>query len=106
MGSGPQPTAPSLGAPEGQTTASVTVTPSAPPEMGMDMEGVRLEEGVPLSPSVRGAGGGVCPELSLSFQGYVEELRQCQSKMRNAQGPQAGGPSEDPKGDPYKATIV
>ncbi|XP_059891815.1 regulator of G-protein signaling 12 [Gadus macrocephalus] len=100
------PTAPSLGAPEGQTTASVTVTPSAPPEMGMDMEGVRLEEGVPLSPSVRGAGGGVCPELSLSFQGYVEELRQCQSKMRNAQGPQAGGPTEDPKGDPYKATIV
>ncbi|KAG7271726.1 hypothetical protein CRUP_001310 [Coryphaenoides rupestris] len=83
---------PPAGTPEGQT---------ATPEV-MDVEGVRLEEG-----TSRGAGvASPCPELSLSFQGYVEELRQCQSKMRNAQGAAAShrhrrrrlGPPEPPGG--------
>ncbi|XP_040886969.1 regulator of G-protein signaling 12 isoform X2 [Toxotes jaculatrix] len=69
----------------------------------MDVEGVHLEEGT-LETSQ-----GEDSELSLSFQGYVAELRQCQSKMRNAQMPQNGrNPPEgkDCKTDLYKATIV
>ncbi|KAK2863152.1 hypothetical protein Q5P01_002685 [Channa striata] len=69
----------------------------------MDVEGVHLEEGTLESSK------GEDSELSLSFQGYVAELRQCQSKMRNAQVPQNGrNPPEgkDCKTDLYKATIV
>ncbi|XP_030018331.1 regulator of G-protein signaling 12 isoform X2 [Sphaeramia orbicularis] len=69
----------------------------------MDVEAVHLEEG-----SVE-ASQGDDSELSLSFQGYVAELRQCQSKMRNAQMPHNGhNPPEgkDCKTDLYKATIV
>ncbi|XP_042368111.1 regulator of G-protein signaling 12 [Plectropomus leopardus] len=69
----------------------------------MDVEGVHLEEGT-LETSQ-----GEDSELSLSFQGYVAELRQCQSKLRNAQMPQNGrNPPEgkDCKTDLYKATIV
>ncbi|XP_029932818.1 regulator of G-protein signaling 12 isoform X2 [Myripristis murdjan] len=77
--------------------------PSQAGQEVMDVEGVHLEEGM-LSSSQ-----GEDSELSLSFQGYVAELRQCQSKMRNAQMPQNGrNPPEgkDPKTDLYKATIV
>ncbi|XP_026176469.1 regulator of G-protein signaling 12-like isoform X2 [Mastacembelus armatus] len=69
----------------------------------MDVEGVHLEEKAPERSQVEDS------ELSLSFQGYVAELRQCQSKMRNAQMPQNGrNPPEgkDCKTDLYKATIV
>lgn len=69
----------------------------------MDVEGVHLEEGT-LETS-----RGEESELSLSFQGYVAELRQCQSKMRNAQVPHNGrNPPEgkDCKTDLYKATVV
>lgn len=69
----------------------------------MDVEGVHLEEGT-LETSK-----GEDSELSLSFQGYVAELRQCQSKMRNAQVPHTGrNPPEgkDSKTDLYKATVV
>lgn len=69
----------------------------------MDVEGVHLEEGR-LEPSQ-----GDDSELSLSFQGYVAELRQCQSKMRNTQTPQNGrNPPEgkDCNTDLFKATIV
>ncbi|KAM4714241.1 regulator of G-protein signaling 12-like isoform 2-T3 [Anableps anableps] len=69
----------------------------------MDVEGVHLEE------ARLGTSQGEDSELSLSFQGYVAELRQCQTKMRNAQMPQNGrNPSEgkDCQSDLYKATIV
>ncbi|KAF7665047.1 hypothetical protein LDENG_00157080 [Lucifuga dentata] len=69
----------------------------------MDVEGVHLEEGVLDTLQVEDS------ELSLSFQGYVAELRQCQTKMRSAQMPQNGrNPPEDKdsKTDLYKATIV
>ncbi|XP_039678601.1 regulator of G-protein signaling 12 isoform X1 [Perca fluviatilis] len=69
----------------------------------MDVEGVHLEEGT-LETSL-----GEDSELSLSFHGYVAELRQCQSKLRNAQMPQNGrNPPEgkDCNTDLYKATIV
>ncbi|KAM6909282.1 regulator of G-protein signaling 12 isoform 2-T2 [Xenentodon cancila] len=69
----------------------------------MDVEGVHLEEGAPE------ASQGEDSELSLSFQGYVEELRQCQTKMRNVQIPQNGrnpAESKDCQADLYKATIV
>ncbi|XP_030609557.1 regulator of G-protein signaling 12-like isoform X2 [Archocentrus centrarchus] len=69
----------------------------------MDVEEVHLEEGTPE------VSQGEDSELSLSFQGYVAELRQCQSKMRNAQMPQNGrNPPEgqDCNTDLYKATIV
>ncbi|XP_029382349.1 regulator of G-protein signaling 12-like isoform X2 [Echeneis naucrates] len=69
----------------------------------MDVEGVHLEEGTPEMSQ------GEDSDLSLSFQGYVAELRQCQSKMRNAQMPQNGrSPPEgkDCQTDLYKATIV
>ncbi|XP_026208486.1 regulator of G-protein signaling 12 isoform X3 [Anabas testudineus] len=69
----------------------------------MDVEGVHLEEGT-LETSQ-----GEDSELSLSFQGYVAELRQCQSKMRSAQMPQNGrNPPEgkDCNTDLFKATIV
>nr|XP_046237140.1 regulator of G-protein signaling 12 isoform X2 [Scatophagus argus] len=69
----------------------------------MDVEGVHLEEGT-LETSQ-----GEDSELSLSFQGYVAELRQCQSKMRNAQMPHNGrNPPEgkDCTTDLYKATVV
>ncbi|XP_070785845.1 regulator of G-protein signaling 12 [Enoplosus armatus] len=69
----------------------------------MDVEGVHLEEGT-LETSQ-----GEDSELSLSFQGYVAELRQCQSKMRSVQMPHNGrNPPEgkDCKTDLYKATVV
>ncbi|XP_070849142.1 regulator of G-protein signaling 12-like isoform X1 [Chaetodon trifascialis] len=69
----------------------------------MDVEGVHLEEGT-LETSQ-----GEDSELSLSFQGYVAELRQCQSKMRNVQMPHNGrNPPEgkDCTTDLYKATVV
>lgn len=67
------------------------------------MEGVHLEEG--RLETSRGEDS----ELSLSFQGYVAELRQCQSKMRNAKMPHGGHiPPEaaDCAVDLYKATVV
>ncbi|XP_034532405.1 regulator of G-protein signaling 12-like isoform X1 [Notolabrus celidotus] len=69
----------------------------------MDVEGVHLEEGT-LEKSQ-----GEDSELSISFQGYVAELRQCQSKMRNAQMPQnSRNPPEgtDCQTDLFKATVV
>lgn len=69
----------------------------------MDVEGVHLEEGTVETSR------GEDSELSLSFQGYVAELRQCQSKMRNAQMPHNGrNPPEgkDCTADLYKATVV
>ncbi|XP_061664360.1 regulator of G-protein signaling 12 isoform X2 [Syngnathoides biaculeatus] len=70
----------------------------------MDVEGVHLEEVAALD-SPRGDES----ELSLSFQGYVAELRQCQSRMRSAQQNPHGGarPDEsDCKADLFKATVV
>ncbi|XP_036967550.1 regulator of G-protein signaling 12 isoform X1 [Acanthopagrus latus] len=69
----------------------------------MDVEGVHLEEGTLEAPP------GEDSELSLSFQGYVAELRQCQSKMKSAQAPHSGrNPPEgkDCTTDLYKATVV
>lgn len=69
----------------------------------MDVEGVHLEEGV-LETSQ-----GEDSELSLSFQGYVAELRQCQSKMKNAKMPHGGRNPPEGKDcvvDLYKATVV
>ncbi|XP_068443447.1 regulator of G-protein signaling 12-like isoform X3 [Clinocottus analis] len=69
----------------------------------MDVDGVHLEEATPE------ASQGEDSELSLSFQGYVAELRQCQSKLRNTQMPQNGrnaAEGKDCKTDLYKATIV
>lgn len=69
----------------------------------MDVEGVHLEEG--RLETSRGEDS----ELSLSFQGYVAELRQCQSKMRTAKMPHGGrSPPEgvDCAADLYKATVV
>lgn len=69
----------------------------------MDVEGVHLEEGTVETSQ------GEDSELSLSFQGYVAELRQCQSKMRSAQMPHnVRNPPEgqDCKTELYKATIV
>ncbi|KAJ8008201.1 hypothetical protein DPEC_G00102330 [Dallia pectoralis] len=53
---------------------------------------------------------GEATELSLSFQGYVSELRQCQSRMKTSQAhrnahDQSDG-STDSKTDTYKATMV
>ncbi|KAM9335841.1 regulator of G-protein signaling 12-like [Symphorus nematophorus] len=77
---------------------------SQPIQEVMDVEGVHLEEGT-LETSQ-----GEDSELSLSFQGYVAELRQCQSKMRNAQMPQNGRNPPEGKDctttDLYKATVV
>ena len=84
-------------------TVTVDSPSPAAPEV-MDVEGVHLEEG-----SAAEVSQGEDSELSLSFQGYVAELRQCQSKMRGAQLPQNGrNPSEAPdcKTELYKATIV
>jgi len=67
------------------------------------VEGVHLEEGTPGPPR------GEVAELSLSFQGYVAELRQCQSKLRNTQMPQNGHNAPEGKDcntDLYKATVV
>ncbi|XP_037614688.1 regulator of G-protein signaling 12-like [Sebastes umbrosus] len=95
---------------EGRTdSSSVTKSPSERADAAqtvqevMDVEGVHLEEGTVETSR------GEDTELSLSFQGYVAELRQCQSKLRNAQLPQNGrNPPEgkDCKTDLYKATIV
>ncbi|XP_028988045.1 regulator of G-protein signaling 12 isoform X2 [Betta splendens] len=76
---------------------------AAPVQEVTDVEGVHLEEGAHEAPR------GEDPELSLSFHGYVAELRQCQSRMRNAQGPQNGrNPPEgqDCNTELFKATIV
>ncbi|XP_041842403.1 regulator of G-protein signaling 12 isoform X1 [Melanotaenia boesemani] len=95
---------------EGQTETALSTKPPADRadavqtvQEVMDVEGVHLEEGT-LETSQ-----GEDSELSLSFQGYVAELRQCQSKMRNAQMPQNGRnlpESKDCQTDLYKATIV
>ncbi|XP_047191909.1 regulator of G-protein signaling 12 isoform X2 [Scophthalmus maximus] len=87
---------------EGRTETTPNNKSQTVPEV-MDVEGVHLEEGTPETPR------GEDSELSLSFQGYVAELRQCQSKMRTAQVPQGGrNPPEcnDCKTELYKATIV
>ncbi|XP_046904813.1 regulator of G-protein signaling 12 [Hypomesus transpacificus] len=86
---------PSLGALPSQTATEV-----------MDVEGVRLEEGA-KERTVRAQGED--SELSLSFQGYAAELRQCQSKMKNSQLPHSvrNQPEDkDSQADIYKATIV
>ncbi|XP_053198963.1 regulator of G-protein signaling 12 [Scomber japonicus] len=93
---------------EGKTdTSSNNKTPADRADVAvqevMDVEGVHLEEGTVETSQ------GEDTELSLSFQGYVAELRQCQSRMRNAQMPQNGrNPPEDKdcKTDLYKATVV
>ncbi|XP_069025858.1 regulator of G-protein signaling 12 isoform X2 [Embiotoca jacksoni] len=66
----------------------------------MDVDGVHLEEGA------QETSRGEDSELSLSFQGYVAELRECQSKMRNTQMPQNAPEGKDSQTDLYKATIV
>lgn len=66
----------------------------------MDVEGVHLEE------ATHETSQGEDSELSLSFQGYVAELRQCQSKMRNAQMPRNPPEGKDCGTDLYKATVV
>ncbi|XP_028284817.1 regulator of G-protein signaling 12 isoform X2 [Parambassis ranga] len=86
---------------EGRIGTAIDTKP--PAQEVMDVEGVHLEEGTLETPR------GEDSELSLSFQGYVAELRQCQSKMRSTQVPQNGrNPPEgqDCKTDLYKATIV
>lgn len=98
-------------------------TRTEPSQEVMDLEGVHLEEGgVHLEeegvPSVEERGhlkdGEVHLEdnqLSLSFQGYVAELRQCQNKMKmKVQGAEHSG-RRPPGGadctmDLYKATVV
>ncbi|XP_029310717.1 regulator of G-protein signaling 12 isoform X2 [Cottoperca gobio] len=95
---------------EGKTSSEGITEPSSDTadlaqnvEEVMDVDGVHLEEGT-LEKSQ-----GEDSELSLSFQGYVAELRQCQSKLRNTQIPQNGRNSpegKDCKTDLYKATIV
>ncbi|XP_019733003.1 regulator of G-protein signaling 12-like isoform X3 [Hippocampus comes] len=70
----------------------------------MDVEGVHLEERAPPDTP-----HGDESELSLSFQGYVAELRQCQSRMRNAQQMPHGAvhlDEPDCKADLFKATVV
>lgn len=69
----------------------------------MDVEGVHLEEGTLETSRAEDE------ELSLSFQGYVAELRQCQSKMRKAKMPHGGRnqrEGNDCAVDLYKATVV
>ncbi|KAL0970365.1 hypothetical protein UPYG_G00241010 [Umbra pygmaea] len=74
----------------------------------MDMEGVCLEEGDQVGDVtiIQGEDS----DLSLSFQGYVSELRQCQNRMKSSQGPrntqEASEGSKDAKTDLYKATMV
>uniref|UniRef100_A0A3P9J2E4 Regulator of G protein signaling 12a n=1 Tax=Oryzias latipes TaxID=8090 RepID=A0A3P9J2E4_ORYLA len=73
------------------------------PQEVVNVEGVHLEEGALQ------ASQGEDSELSLSFQGYVAELRQCQTKMRNVQMAQSARTSQevsDCQTDLYKATIV
>ncbi|CAL9694763.1 unnamed protein product [Knipowitschia caucasica] len=86
--------------PDGKATSDCQTDSKATVEV-MDVESVHLEEGTSQ---------GEDSELSLSFQGYVAELRQCQSKMRSVQLPPNGtrNPPEgqDCKTDLYKATIV
>lgn len=68
-----------------------------------DVEGVHLEERAPETCQ------GEDSELSLSFQGYVAELRQCQSKMRSSQTPHNGRNAADDadcNADLFKATVV
>ncbi|KAM9406596.1 regulator of G-protein signaling 12-like isoform 2-T2 [Salvelinus alpinus] len=82
----------------------------------MDVEGVCLEEGEEEEGEEGDKVGEVTitrgedSELSLSFQGYATELRQCQSRMKVSQVPlNARDQSEgiqDSNTDMYKATIV
>ncbi|XP_053716532.1 regulator of G-protein signaling 12 isoform X3 [Synchiropus splendidus] len=68
-----------------------------------DVEGVHLEERKLETSQIEDS------ELSVSFQGYVAELRQCQSKMKNAQLPPNGrNPAEpsDCQTELFKATVV
>ncbi|XP_045078148.1 regulator of G-protein signaling 12 [Coregonus clupeaformis] len=78
----------------------------------MDVEGVCLEEGEEEGDKVGEVTiiRGEDSELSLSFQGYATELRQCQSRMKTSQvllnaHDQSEG-IQDSKTDMYKATIV
>ncbi|XP_055756540.1 regulator of G-protein signaling 12-like [Salvelinus fontinalis] len=75
----------------------------------MDVEGVCLEEEEEKVREVN-ITHGEDSELSVSFQGYAAELRQCQSRMKTSQVPlnthdQSEG-NKDSKTDIYKATIV
>lgn len=85
---------------EGEKSACDVTRPT---QEVMDVDGVHLEEGRQETSRAEDE------ELSLSFQGYVAELRQCQSKMRNAKMPHSG--HNQPEGndctvDLYKATVV
>lgn len=85
---------------EGEKSASDVPRPT---QEVMDVEGVHLEEGRLETPRAEEE------ELSLSFQGYVAELRQCQSKMRSAKMPHGGRNQPEGKDcavDLYKATVV
>ncbi|XP_024144392.1 regulator of G-protein signaling 12 [Oryzias melastigma] len=92
------------GAKQSTSGAKVTVSDAASTPQGVvNVEGVHLEEGVSE------ASHGEDSELSLSFQGYVAELRQCQTKMRSVQMAQSARTSQevsDCQTDLYKATIV
>ncbi|XP_041723879.2 regulator of G-protein signaling 12 isoform X1 [Coregonus clupeaformis] len=74
----------------------------------MDVEGVCPEEEEKVGEVTITQGED--SELSVSFQGYAAELRQCQSRMKTSHVPlnahdQSEG-SKDTKTDIYKATIV
>lgn len=76
----------------------------------MDVEGVCLEEEEEEKVREVTITHGEDSELSVSFQGYAAELRQCQSRMKTSQVPlnthdQSEG-NKDSKTDTYKATIV
>lgn len=88
---------------EGKSAAEDGTDPKSKSPADADVEGVHLEEGAPETSQ------GEDSELSLSFQGYVAELRQCQSKMRSSQTPHNGrNPPDDTdcNADLFKATVV
>nr|XP_057923492.1 regulator of G-protein signaling 12-like isoform X1 [Doryrhamphus excisus] len=84
-----------------QSQESTSAATKALPEDVRDVEGVQLEDS-------EGASQPEDSELSLSFQGYVAELRQVQSKMRNTRIPHGGQQDDDTdcKADIFKATVV
>lgn len=82
---------------EGKKSASDVPRPT---QEVMDVEGVHLEEGRLEAPRAEEE------ELSLSFQGYVAELRQCQSKMRSTKMPHGQPEGNECAVDLYKATVV
>ncbi|XP_029942696.1 LOW QUALITY PROTEIN: regulator of G-protein signaling 12 [Salarias fasciatus] len=79
---------------EEKPSADPPADAARPAQDVMDVEGVHLEEGNPD------------PELSLSFQGYVAELRHCQSRMRAGQNGRSAPEDQGCQADLYKATIV